>query len=205
MIRMVARTMNKFSPVMICVALVFLASCGSGPPPRQFLLEPVLDPVNDSEPPAIEAVALAEVTVPKYASDQRLASRDEQYQIQYDDNVKWADSPDEALTRVLANRLRYYLEANVIVEPWPRGYEPQARIEVQLDKLIREATGGAELSGQIRIISGDGKQMLDVRTFQFVRYADSRDPNAYFAAVAAGVNDISRMASDALRAHFSSN
>lgn len=190
------------SRLFILLVSALVVSCSSGPPPKQFLLEPVIDPVNDSNPPNISAVALAEVVVPSYAADSRLASRDAQHQIVYDENTKWADSPDEALTRVLANRLRYFLEANVIVEPWPRGYEPQARIEVQLDKLIREATGGAELSGQIRIISGDGKRMLDVRTFQFVRYANTRDPNAFFAAVAAGVNDISRMAADALRAHF---
>jgi len=193
--------MIMLNRLLLCVVCVLAVSCSSGPPPKQFLLEPVLDPVNDAAAPTINAVALAEVVVPAYASDQRLASRNEQYQIQYDDDIKWADSPDEAITRVLANRLRYYLEANVVVEPWPRGYDPQARIEVQLDKLIREATGGAEMSGQIRIISGDGKSMIDVRTFQFVRYANSRDPNAFFAAVSAGVNDISRMAADALRAH----
>jgi len=183
-----------------CVCLL-MVGCSSGPPPRQYLLEPVLDPMNDSVPPAINAVALAEVVVPAYASDQRIASRDERYRIKYDEKNKWADSTDEALTRVLANRLRYYLEANVIVEPWPRGYDPQARIEVQFDKLLREATGGAEMSGQIRIISGDGKQMIDVLTFQFVRYANNRQHGSFYAAVAAGVNDISRMAADSLRKH----
>lgn len=184
-----------------CVCLI-LASCGSSSPVKQYLLEPVLDPVNDTRISVVSAVALAEVIVPGYASDQRIASRDEQYQIQYDDQAKWADSPEDALTRVLANRLRYYLEAKVIVEPWPRGYEPEARIEVQLDKLLRESTGGAELSGQIRLISGDGKEMIDVQTFHFVRYANSRDPNAFFAAVAAAVNDISSMAAGALRAEL---
>lgn len=187
--------------LLFCIC-VFAAGCSSGPPARQYLLEPVLDPVNESVPPVIEAVGLAEVVVPAYASDQRLASRNEQYQIQYNDKIKWADSPDEALTRVLANRLRYYLEANVIVEPWPRSYVPQARIEVQLDKLLREATGGAEISGQIRIISGDGKTMIDVQSFHFVRYANDRNPNAFFAAVAAGVNDISRMVASSLRKHI---
>jgi len=186
-----------------CVCLLII-SCSNGPPPRQYLLEPVLDPINDSVTPVVNAVALAEVVVPAYASDQRVASRDERYQIRYDEKHKWADSPDEALTRVLANRLRYYLEATVIVEPWPRGYDPQARIEVQFDKLLREATGGAEMSGQIRIISGDGKKMIDVRTFQFVRYANDLNPSSYYAAIAAGVNDISRMAADSLRKHAAS-
>lgn len=190
------------SRIIIFLVSVLVMSCSAGPAPKQYLLEPVLDPVNESNPPSISAVALAEVTVPSYASDDRVASRNEQHQIVYEENAKWADSPDEALTRVLANRLRFFLEANVIVEPWPRGYEPQARVEVQFDKLLRETTGGAELSGQIRIISGDGKKMLDVRTFQFVRYANTRDPNAFFMAVSAGVNDVSRMAADALRVHF---
>ncbi len=188
--------------LLICIACVLVMSCKSGPAPRQYLLEPVLDPVNESIPPSISAVALAEVMVPAYVEDDRLASRNADHRIEYDPDIKWADSPNDAITRVLANRLRFYLEANVIVEPWPRGYEPEARIEVQLDKLLREATGGAEMSGQIRIISGNGKKMINVRTFQFIRYANSRDPNSYFAAVAAGVNDISRMAADALRDHF---
>jgi len=57
------------------------------------------------------------------------------------------------------------------------------------------------MSGQIRIISGDGRQMIDVRTFQFVRYANDLNTDSFYAAVAAGVNDISRMAADSLRKH----
>jgi uncharacterized lipoprotein YmbA len=177
-------------------------SCVGGPAPKQYLLEPVYDVANESIAPAISAIALAEVSVPSYAKDDRLASRSKDFEIEYDTKSQWAESPQDALTRVLANRLRYYLESNVVVEPWPRGYEPEARVEVQFDKILREETGGAELAGQIRIISGDGRSMLDVRTFQLVRYANNLNPNAYFAAVSAGVNDISRMIADSLRPHF---
>lgn len=200
--QVVRRTMKKALQLGMLMVCSVLFACKSGPPPKQFLLEPVLDPVNESVAPSVSAIGLAEVVVPAYVSDQRLASRTANFEIVYDEMNKWADSPDEAITRVLADRLRYYLEANVIVEPWPRGYEPEARIEVQLDKLIREETGGAELSGQLRVISGDGREVLDVRTFQFVRYANSLDPNAFFAATSAGVNDIARMAAESLREFF---
>jgi len=186
---------------VVCVVLS-LMSCVGGPAPKQYLLEPVYDVANESIAPAISAIALAEVSVPSYAKDDRLASRSKDFEIEYDTESQWAESPQDALTRVLANRLRYYLESNVVVEPWPRGYEPEARVEVQFDKILREETGGAELAGQIRIISGDGRSMLDVRTFQLVRYANNLNPNAYFAAVSAGVNDISRMIADSLRPHF---
>lgn len=197
--RPLSKHLQKLSAVCIVLSLV---SCVGGPEPKQYLLEPVFDIANESVAPNINAIALAEVTVPSYAKDDRLASRSQDYEIEYDTESQWAESPQDALTRVLANRLRYYLESTVVVEPWPRGYEPEARVEVQFDKILREETGGVELAGQIRIISGDGRSMLDVRTFQLVRYANNLNPNAYFAAVSAGVNDISRMVSDSLRPHF---
>ncbi len=197
--RPLRKPLLKLSVVWVVLSLM---SCVGGPAPKQYLLEPVYDVANESIAPAISAIALAEVSVPSYAKDDRLASRSKDFEIEYDTKSQWAESPQDALTRVLANRLRYYLESNVVVEPWPRGYEPEARVEVQFDKILREETGGAELAGQIRIISGDGRSMLDVRTFQLVRYANNLNPNAYFAAVSAGVNDISRMIADSLRPHF---
>lgn len=194
-----SKLLSRFSAACVLFSLI---SCVSGPAPKQYLLEPVFDIANETIAPNINAIALAEVTVPSYAKDDRLASRSKDYEIEYDTQSQWAESPQDALTRVLANRLRYYLESTVVVEPWPRGYEPEARVEVQFDKILREETGGVELAGQIRIISGDGRSMLDVRTFQLVRYANNLNPNAYFAAVSAGVNDISRMVSDSLRPHF---
>ncbi len=176
--QVVRRTMRKalqFGMLMVCSALF---ACKSGPPPKQYLLEPVLDPVNESVAPSVSAIGLAEVVVPAYVSDQRLASRTANFEIVYDEMNKWADSPDEAITRVLADRLRYYLEANVIVEPWPRGYEPEARIEVQLDKLIREETGGAELSANCALFQATVAKCLMCARFNLyvMRVAWTRMP-----------------------------
>lgn len=195
--------LKLFFVVFLLSLLLSLTACGSGPPPKEFLLEPVLDPVNEADAPSIDAVGMAKVIMPGYNKDERLASRGPDLQIVFDEKIKWAESPDDAVTRVLADRLRYYLEANVVVEPWPRGFEPEARIEVEFDKFLREITGGAEMAGQIRIISGDGRKMLAIRTFQFLRYANSRDANAFFSAASAGINDVSRMVADSLRDHFS--
>ncbi len=189
---------NRYICAVTLLASFLLSACGSGPPPKEYLLEPVLDPVNDVSVPGLSAIAMAKVTMPAYANDARLASRTTQHQIEFDEQIKWAESPDDAVTRVMADRLRYYLEANVIIEPWPRGFEPEARVEVDFDKFLREPSGGAEISGQIRIISGDGREMIAIRTFQFLRFASDRNPNSFFAAASAGINDVSRMVAESL-------
>ena len=181
------------------LALLLGSACGSGPPARLYLLEPVLAP-ELSEPLAnITDLGITVVSLPSYASDQRIASRNQDHLIVQAAKHKWAEDPEEAITRVLADRLRYITKANVVTEPWPRGFEPQARVEVSFDKLLREASGGVEMAGQIEIIAGDGRSVKSIRTFQLIHYAESTDYSAYFSAVAAGINDIVRIATAAMR------
>jgi len=197
-----------YSPVANHIAWLFLGAlfvlggCGSGPPPKLYLLEPVYDLALENEPPNINAIGLAVVTLPGYATDPRIASRDAATRLTQDDNHRWAEAPEDAITRVLADRLRGATEANVLVEPWPRGFDPQARVEVVFDKLLRESTGGVEMAGQISVISGDGRRVLAVDTFQLVHYGDSTDPTAYFLATSAGINDIARLSTESMRPFF---
>ncbi|MBX2836249.1 MAG: PqiC family protein [Gammaproteobacteria bacterium] len=193
-----ARTRLTRCAVVILLAVLPLA-CSSKPPAKVYLLEPVFDLQAEVPAANIQALGLAVVTLPGYATDQRIASRGERARILLDDDHEWADSPDEAITRVLAHRLQDFADADVLIEPWPRGYDPEARIEVVFDRLLREPTGGAEMAGQIRIIAGDGRRVLGVKRFQFIRYANSQDPSAYFESVAMGINDVARMITAELR------
>ncbi len=189
-------------PVTLCVVLLgamLLSACGSGPPARLYLLEPILDPEASKAVHHVTDIGVARISLPSYASDQRIASRGNVRLITQADKHRWAEEPEEAMTRVFADRLRYVSKANVIVEPWPRGYEPQARVEVDFDKLLRENSGGVEMSGQIRIIAGDGRSVRAIRTFQVIHYAKSTDYSAYFSAVSAGINDVVRIAISAMQ------
>jgi uncharacterized lipoprotein YmbA len=182
----------------VFVSAMLVSACGSGPPPRLYLLEPILDPESVQTADSISDIGVAVISLPSYASDQRIASRDDLRQITQADKHRWAEEPEEAITRVIADRLRYIAKANVVVEPWPRGFDPQARVEVDFDKLLRENSGGVEMSGQIRIIAGDGRSVEAIRTFQVIHYAESTDFNAYFSAVSAGINDVVRIAISAM-------
>ena len=80
----------------------------------------------------------AVVTLPGYARDPRIASRDAGTGVSFDDDDRWAESPEEAITRVLVERLRHHGGDAVLLEPFPRGFEPAARVEIAFDRLLRE-------------------------------------------------------------------
>ncbi|MEE9333832.1 MAG: PqiC family protein [Granulosicoccaceae bacterium] len=181
------------------LALLLGSACGSGPPAKMYLLEPVLAPELVEPMAKVTDLGITVVSLPGYASDPRIASRSQERLIVQAERHRWAEDPEEAITRVLADRLRYITKANVVTEPWPRGYEPQARVEVSFDRLLRESSGGVEMAGQIKIIAGDGRSVKAIRTFQVIHYAESTEFRAYFSAVAAGINDIVRIATAAMR------
>jgi len=179
--------------VMMSVCFVSVA-CSNGPPVKLYILEPVVDAQPQAKSSISSDIGLAVVKVPGYTSDERIASRIGRTRIELSDDHQWAESPDEAITRVLANRMRAFTGGSVIVEPLPRGFDPQARVEFDFDKLLRDERGGAEVSGQLRIISGDGRDVLAVRSFQVVHDASGMAREDYFAALSRAINDIARLA-----------
>ena len=84
-------------------------------------------------------------------------------QVSLADRERWAEQPRDALSRLLGDRLSLLSDATVLAEPWPRGFDPQVRVEVVFDRLLREASGGAEMAGQISLISGDGRRCAEDR------------------------------------------
>ena len=179
-------------------AITSIAACGGGPPARLYLLEPVSDSSFKRDDVVLDRLGIAMVTLPGYAKDARIASRREDGSIYLNDDHRWAEAPEEAITRVLAERLRERSGATLLAEPWPRDFEPVARVEVAFDRLLRESLGGVDMAGQILILSGDGRNVLRVQRFQFVHYGQTTDPAEFFVATSHGVDDIARMAVEAL-------
>ncbi len=197
-----ASCLNPFSRWLTVLLVIFASACGSGPPPKLYLLEaqttdfdvPV---VTDAQ--MIESLGISPVELPGYADDARIASASPDGTLSQDDTHRWAEEPEAAITRVLSDRLRARTGATVLIEPWPRDYNPAARVEVVFDKLVREPLGGASMAGQILLLSGDGRSLLKAMPFQFIHYGRSVDKRVFFSAVAQGVDDIARMTVEALR------
>lgn len=190
---------SAYRLMQLLVAVFFLSGCGSGPPPKMYLLSSVAtleSTKNDNKliSKKINTLGMSVVALPGYANDARIAGLRTDGSVYQDDDHRWADSPDDAITRVLADRLRAHANTTVLIEPWPRDYKPKARVEIVFDRLLREPLGGVDMAGQILLLSGDGRELLRAVPFQFVHYGRSLDKSVFFTATAQGVDDIARMA-----------
>ena len=183
--------------------MLLLSACRGGPPPRLYLLhEPSIsvDAVEKGSQGAVAALGIKHVKLPGYATDARIATRqDDDVVIQLNDQ-RWAEEPSDAITRLLGNQLRERAGATVLVEPWPRDYNPQARVEVLIDTLLREPDGGAHISGQIYLVSGNGRTLLEALTFDTRVRGRSTETSEFFRATAVIVDELARLSIEALQA-----
>jgi len=187
---------HKRGLMLIC-SLFFISACSSGPPPKMYLLEPVKadgKSVELSKVSGIKSLGMSPVELPGYATGAQIASLTFDGTILQDNDHRWAEEPADAITRLLSERLRAHAEATVLVEPWPRDYEPAARVEVTFDKLLRQPGGGAQMSGQILLLSASGRNLLKALPFNISHIGFDTNNRVFFTAVAKGIDDIARIA-----------
>ena len=198
------RKIKRSRAILMAVAAVLvLSACGGGPPPRLYLLQAPTVPTDapeNADPSGIEALGIKLVKLPGYASDQRIATRQEDDVIIQLSDQRWAEEPADAISRLLAEQLRQRAGSTVLVEPWPRDYNPQARVEVFIDTLLREPDGGAHISGQIYVVSGDGRKLLEALSFDTRVRGRSTETNEFFRAAAVIIDDLARLSVEALQA-----
>lgn len=182
---------------LLACLLVVVSACGGGPPPKLYLLELPATDISES-PSSIDALGIAQITLPGYATDERIASLSSAGVVSQFNDHRWAEEPEVAITRLLAEQLEQHGAKTVLQEPLPRDYKPDARVEVNFSRLLREKHGGASLSGQIQLLSGDGRSLLQLIAFDFAVLGESTGSREYFRAVATGVDEIAQMAIEAL-------
>lgn len=179
--------------IAVLAGAALASACASGPPPLSYLLEPasVLD--GSEAAASTQAIGLATVGLPGYVKESSVAVRGDGLRLLVDEDAQWAEAPDAAITRVLAESLRLRAGATVLVEPLPRGFDPGARIEIVFDELLGTRAGGVDMSGQVRILDGEGRDLLDVLGFQLSHRGGGDSRDAYFDAISLGLDDLARL------------
>lgn len=181
------------------LASLFLASCAQTRPPELYLLEARTSAAAKPARANIDRIGLSEVKLPAYARNKKIASQTAGNKIVQDDDNRWAEPPEEAVSRTLSQSLETQLGAAVVVGPFPRGLDPDLRVEVRFNKFLRSETGAAEMGGQYGILSGDGREVLLLQTFSITAPASAQDYGSYLNAVSAGLSQLSQQISRSTR------
>lgn len=162
--------------ILLCVT--GLAGCGSGPEPILYTLDPPSSAVEATRDGP--RVSLPSVDLPAYARSNLIASADGPNRIVVDDDHRWASPPSESVTLALARHLESALDATVLVQPHPRGFDAELIITVTFDRFLRSGSGAAELSGRAVIASGSAP---DVMRFSITAPADGGDYSDFMTSV----------------------
>lgn len=165
-----------------------LGACGA---PNRFLLDlPAAGSITAGQS-EYNRIGLQMVSLPEYASSEKIASLLAGAVIVQDENNRWAESPADAVARHLAAGISRRLSAVVLVEPFPRGFNPGLQIEVRFDRFIRHVPrGNAELGGQFVLSSGDGRTVRHIERFSIVNPLPTDDYAGYISGLDDGLSEI---------------
>lgn len=149
------------------VLVLPLAACGSADSAR-YLIDPPAGTASTETRVSVRTLELRDVSLPSHASGSEILVRDETGALRPLGDAVWADDPERAVTGTLAQLLDARSTATVAAEPWPLFDAPSARLEVRIDKMLANATGVFEITGQAAVSSTDGRARDRVERFSVV-------------------------------------
>ncbi|MEM9533980.1 MAG: PqiC family protein [Pseudomonadota bacterium] len=173
---------------LVVILSAGLVACGA---PNRFLLDLPDSGAVPAGSSDYQRIGLHQVLLPEYASSERIASLNAGAAIVQDENNRWAESPADAVARHLAAGISRRLAAVVLVEPFPRGLNPELQIEVRFDRFVRDLPrGNAALGGQFVLISGDGRTVRHIEGFSFANPLPGDDYAGYVAGLNEGLSEL---------------
>lgn len=164
----------------------FIVSCSSSPDP---ILYTLADPnLYESAITNAQIIGLSELNLPAYARNNQITTAISPYRISEDDDHRWAAPPSEALTAALSMALENSSGSTVLQRPFPPGVQPDIRLSLTFDRLLRGADGEAVMRGQY-LIQSPGRD-ADINRFSIAVPSSGGSYEAYMAALSIGLAEL---------------
>lgn len=168
-----------------------LLGCGGGTT-NQYLFD--IDEAQGELRSNARIIEVSRLDLPQHANENEISLRGPDGVIRILKNDLWADSPDQALTELLAAGLDERLTADVVASPWPYDTPADLRVDVKVRELIGDAGSQLNFKGQYFLSSPGGGALAKPVRFEYVLPMNDASPqslsNAYAQAFAALSNAI---------------
>lgn len=189
---------KRWTPMAMIACAILPCACGlldPRPDPTRFVVlassRELGSQAGSEVLPSKLDLGLGPVRLPEYLERSDVMVRTSATELRPMPNVRWAESFDVMLERVLANDLVERLRPERLLPyPWYASDKPQRQIEVEFAQLAPDASGKVTLIARwwLREL-GDGGRTL-ARESQITKAASSKDPARVAAAISEAVAEL---------------
>ena len=171
------------------IATLALAACGLTGGDTLFLFEPTSSQMRVTT--NVRSIEVMEVDLPEYANAPEILVKGVGGAVETGGSNLWADAPSRAIAAALGRNLSEITGATTATEPWPLEQFPDMRLEVRVDQMIADISGGFRLTGQY-FLTPMGRDFRDraVR-FSITEPIEGEGPAAYSRAASRAVLTLS--------------
>ncbi len=181
-----------FHSLAFMVTCFSLAAC-SGPEDRYLL--PAISGVQTYQS-SVRTVEVSTINLPAYAEDTEISILGADGVMRPTKSGFWADSPDRALTEMLAVGLDQALNASVATAPWPFDTPPDVQVSVKVINFSGVPGESLKLSGQYFLTSPAHGHLEKAYRFS---YAVPMADDSLTAVAAAQTEAIKKLVNDVAR------
>ncbi len=190
--------------IVIGIALATIHGCARSPSSRFYLLDALSDSAspeggNFSDKLCV-SIGIGPVEIPDYLDQAQIVTRVTPNEMKLAEFDRWAESLKDNITRVLAKNLSNLLCIKEIsFFPWRREIAKDYRIEVKVIRFDGSPGGQVVLEAWWRLLSGDGKTLLQSKRSNFSEPAAGRDYKSLVSAQSRTLAELSREIAEAIK------
>lgn len=201
--------MSRFLTLLLWIGigalLVEISGCARSPSSRFYLLDslsdstPIPEGKKSSENRCV-SIGIGPIEIPDYLDQTQIVTRVTANEIKLAEFDRWAEPLKDNIARVLAKNLSNLLCIEEIsFFPWLREIPKDYRIEVKVIRFDGSPGNKVVLEAWWRLLSGDGKTLLQSKRSNFSELAGGRDYKPLVSAQSQILAGLSREIAESIK------
>jgi hypothetical protein len=201
--KMKNRLFHVLGVLTLGVLLAVHFGCASSPASRFYLLNPLPGSASEGKPSASEgcvSIGIGPIEIPDYLDHPQIATRITPNEIKLAEFERWAEPLKDNFKRVLAQNLSSLTCVKEITFfPWRRGIPMDYRVEMKIIRFDGNPGDKLVLEAWWRLLSGDGKIMLQSKRSSFSEPVTGGDYKSLVLAHSQALGVLSREIAETIK------
>lgn len=189
--------MNRSFLRLFILLLATVSGCST--PPRYYVLDSLELHSNRANVIGTPTIGLEAIELPGYIDQTRITTRTGRNTLAVAPHDEWHEPLDAGVQRVLAANLATLIpEAQVEREPWPRRFNPDYRLNIDISRFDANQEGAVSLAGSWAVAAGNNHDRGDYRSYDIRLPSQGNAHSDIAATMSDALAQLSRQIAEAL-------